>query len=143
MKKIIRDKKKKKSSLTPLIERGDIFQDISGAKGTSLLLGKYTMREAEAVLRKRNFYKDARKRGLWPIDFELDSSQFPPLQRLVIYYKEKNPDNGSFITLAAPLSIFAISAIKELYMSLENLVVINVLTRSSARNLLAVLSSVI
>jgi len=93
MKKIIRDKKKKKSSLTPLIERGDIFQDISGAKGTSLLLGKYTMREAEAVLRKRNFYKDARKRGLWPIDFELDSSQFPPLQRLVIYYKEKNPDN--------------------------------------------------
>ncbi len=93
MKKVIRDKKKKKSSLTPLIEKGDIFQDISGTIGTSLFLGKYTMSEAGAVLKKRNFYNEAKKRGLWPIDFELDSSQYPPLQRLVIYYKEKSPDN--------------------------------------------------
>jgi hypothetical protein len=93
MRKTKRDKKKKKSTFTPLIEKGEIFQDISGVKGTSLFLGKYTMREAGAVLRKRNFYKEAKKRDLWPIDFKLDSSQYPPLQRLVIYYKEKNPDN--------------------------------------------------
>jgi hypothetical protein len=84
---------KKKSRTTPLIEKGDIFQDMSGAKGTSLFLGKYTMREAEVVLRKRNFYREAKKRGLWPIEYELDSSQYPPLQRLIIYYKKRDPEN--------------------------------------------------
>ncbi len=91
--KTIRAKKKKTMRLTPLIEKEDIFQDISGAKSTTLFLGKYTMREAGVVLRKRNFYTEAKKRGLWPIDFELDSSQYPPLQRLIIYYKEKSPEN--------------------------------------------------
>jgi len=93
MRNIIKDKKDKKTNITPLFEKGEILQDMSGVKGTSLFLGKYTIREAGAVLKKRNFYKEAKKRNLWPIDFELDSSQYPPLQRLLIYYKEKDPDN--------------------------------------------------
>ncbi len=84
---------KKKSKITPLIEEGEIFQDISGVKRTSLFLGKYSIKEAGAVLKRRNFYKEAKKRGLWPIDFELDSSQYPPLQRLIIYCKHKDPEN--------------------------------------------------
>lgn len=93
MKIFFKDKKSKKANHSPLIEEGEIFQDISGTKSTSLFLGRYTLREAGAVLKKRNFYREAKKRGLWPIDFELDSSQYPPLQRLIIYYKEKKPKN--------------------------------------------------
>jgi hypothetical protein len=93
MKSIFKDKKNKKTFITPLFEKEEVLQDMSGVKGTSLFLGKYTMREAGVVLRKRNFYKEAKKRNLWPIDFELDSSQYPPLQRLIIYYKEKDPGN--------------------------------------------------
>ncbi|MBD3415368.1 MAG: hypothetical protein GF421_13185 [Candidatus Aminicenantes bacterium] len=92
MKGIIKDKKKKTPSRSPLFEKGDLIQDTSGAKRTSLLLGKYTIKEAGSVLRKKSFYREAKKRGLWPIDFDLDSSQYPPLQRLLIYYKHKDPD---------------------------------------------------
>ncbi len=74
-----------------LIEEKDILNDTTGDKGSSLLLGKYTMREAGRVLNKRNFYREAKKRGLWPVKFELDSSQFPPLQRMLVYCREKDP----------------------------------------------------
>ncbi len=76
-----------------LIEEKDVLNDTSGDKGTSLLLGKYTIHEANRILNKRNFYREAKKRGLWPVEFELDSSQFPPLQRMLIYCREKDPEN--------------------------------------------------
>jgi hypothetical protein len=93
MKRVFKDKKDKKTTITPLFGKNEILHDMSGVRGTSLFLGKYTIREAEVVLRKRNFYREAKKRDLWPIDFELDSSQYPPLQRLIIYYKEKRSEN--------------------------------------------------
>lgn len=74
------------------IEEEDVFNNTAGDKGSSLLLGKYTIREAGRVLAKRNFYRDAKKRNLWPVEFQLDSSQFPPLQRLLIYFQEKHPE---------------------------------------------------
>jgi len=75
-----------------LIEEKDILNDTTGDKGSSLLLGKYTIQEANRVLNKRNFYREAKKRELLPVEFELDSSQFPPLQRMLIYRGEKVPD---------------------------------------------------
>ncbi len=41
---------------------------------------------------KRGFLKDALKRKLWPLDYDLDSREYP-FQRLQIFYKDKNPDN--------------------------------------------------
>ncbi|NIM91399.1 MAG: hypothetical protein GTO17_10685 [Candidatus Aminicenantes bacterium] len=78
---------------SPLFEEEDIFADLAEKKGTSLFLGKYSLNEVFAVLRKRSFLSDARKRKLWPLVFEMDSSEFP-LQRFQIFYKEKKPDNA-------------------------------------------------
>jgi len=75
-----------------LFEEEDIFADLAEKKGTSLFLGKYSLNEVFAVLRKRSFLSDARKRKLWPLVFEMDSSEFP-LQRFQIFYKDKKPDN--------------------------------------------------
>lgn len=77
---------------TPLFEEEDIFADLAEKKGSSLFLAKYSLNEVLAVLRKRSFLKDARKRKLWPLAFDLDSSEFP-LQRFQIFYKEKSPEN--------------------------------------------------
>jgi len=76
-----------------LMEEEDIFDDLVGKKGTDLFLGKYTMAGIRAVLEKKSFIGDAKKRKLWPIVFKLDSSEFPPLQRFQIFYKEKNQKN--------------------------------------------------
>jgi hypothetical protein len=70
----------------------DIFSDSSEIKGTSLFLGRYTMNEVSAVLSKRNFFKEAKKRKLWPLDFYLDSSEFP-VQGFQIFYQRKKPEN--------------------------------------------------
>jgi len=75
------------------LETDDIFEDLEEKKGTSLLLGKYSLQEVRAVLMKRNFFKDAQNRGLWPLDYDMDSSEFPPLQRFQIFFKEKKPPN--------------------------------------------------
>lgn len=75
-----------------LIEEKEIFSDLVEKRGPSLFLGKYSMNEVIAVLIKRNFLNDARKRNLWPLEYELDSSEFP-LQRFQIFCKEKNPQN--------------------------------------------------
>ncbi|MFB0564129.1 MAG: hypothetical protein ACETWK_00450 [Candidatus Aminicenantaceae bacterium] len=77
---------------SPFIQEKDILSDLVEKEGSSLLLGRYTMNEVIAVLIKRNFLNDARKRNLWPLTYELDSSEFP-LQRLQIFYKEKAPEN--------------------------------------------------
>ena len=70
----------------------EIFSDLTGIKASSLFLGKYSLPQVVAVLEKRNFFKEARKRNLWPLDYRLDSSAFP-VQRLQIFLKEKSQQN--------------------------------------------------
>jgi len=77
---------------SPLIDEEDILADLTEKKGSSLFLGKYSVNAILAVLRKRNFLNDARKRKLWPLIFELDSSEFP-LQRFQIFHREKKPES--------------------------------------------------
>ena len=74
------------------IEEEDIYSDLQGDKGSCLFLGKYSLSEVQAVLKKRSFFKDAQKRGLWPLVFHLDTSEFP-IHRLCIFYKEKKEKN--------------------------------------------------
>jgi len=45
-----------------------------------------------AVLKRRNFFKEAKKRKLLPLEFGLDSSEYP-LQRFQIFYSQKKPEN--------------------------------------------------
>ncbi|MFQ6052515.1 MAG: hypothetical protein ACE5K4_12615 [Candidatus Hydrothermarchaeota archaeon] len=75
-----------------LLEEEDILGDLIEKKGPLLFLGRYSINEVKAVLNKRNFLHEARKRKLWPLQFELDSSEFP-VQRLLIYCREKRPEN--------------------------------------------------
>lgn len=75
-----------------LLGEEEIFSDLAGDKGSSLFLGRYSMKEVLAVLGKRNFFKESRKRNLWPLEFDLDSSEFP-VQRLQIFFREKKPEN--------------------------------------------------
>lgn len=77
---------------SPLVEEREIFSDLAVKKGSSLFLGRYSMKEVLAVLDKRSFFKEARKRFLWPLAFELDSSEYP-LQRLQIFLREAKPEN--------------------------------------------------
>ncbi|MBN1271294.1 MAG: hypothetical protein JXB26_03395 [Candidatus Aminicenantes bacterium] len=77
----------------PLFGNEDLFGDLAVKKGwTTLFLGKFSLQEVYTVMEKRNFTRDAQKRKLWPLDYDLDSSQFP-LQRFRIYYKNKEPEN--------------------------------------------------
>jgi len=76
----------------PLVDEKDIFSDLALRKGTSLFLGRYSLNEVIAVLGKKSFFKEARERILWPLDYDLDSSEYP-LQRLRIFYREKRPEN--------------------------------------------------
>lgn len=68
----------------------DIFSPLIEERGTLLFLGKYSLTEVFAVLRKRNFVKAAKKKKLWPLDSDLDSSEYP-LQRLQVFLKKKTP----------------------------------------------------
>lgn len=77
---------------TPLIDEREIFSDLAVSKGSSLFLGRYSMKEVAAVLDKKSFFKEARKRYLWPLAFDLDSSEYP-LQRLQIFLREAKPEN--------------------------------------------------
>ncbi|UCC40296.1 MAG: hypothetical protein JSV96_02240, partial [Candidatus Aminicenantes bacterium] len=86
-----RPKKSPFWSESPLVKEEELFSTLAEKRGTSLFLGKYTMNQVTAVLAKKNFFKEAQKRKLWPLDFDLDSSEFP-LQRLQIFYKEKKPE---------------------------------------------------
>jgi len=76
-----------------LLESEDVFADLYEKKGSDLFLGKYTMSAIQAVLEKKSFIKDAKKKKLWPVVFALDSSEFPPLQRFQIFYREKKHQN--------------------------------------------------
>ena len=75
----------------PLIREKDILSDLIEEKATSLFLGRFSMTEVRAVLGKKNFYREARNRGLLPVTYKLDSSEYP-VQRLRIFYEEPNPD---------------------------------------------------
>jgi hypothetical protein len=83
--------------LTPkkviLLEEQELFSELAEKAGTNLFLGKYSINAVLAVLKKRNFFREAQKRGLWPLVSDLDSSEFPPLQRFRIYFHSKNPKN--------------------------------------------------
>jgi len=74
-----------------LIGEGEIFSALAEGRGTTLFLGKYSLNEVFAVLAKKSFIKEARKRNLWPLAFDMDSSAFP-LQRFQIFLREKSPD---------------------------------------------------
>lgn len=74
-------------------EESEIFSELTKKKGTSLFLGKYSVNTILAVLKKNNFLNEAKKRKLWPLDIDLDSSEYPPLQRLQIFHRQKRPEN--------------------------------------------------
>ena len=76
----------------PLVEEGEIFATLAERKGSFLFLGRYSLNEVLAVMKKRSFLREALKRKLWPLDYELDSREYP-LQRLQIFYKDKSPEN--------------------------------------------------
>lgn len=78
-------------SREPLLGESEIFAALGEGRGTSLFLGKFTTAEVMAVLGKKGFIKEARKRGLWPLVTGLDSSAFP-CQRFRIYTREAKPE---------------------------------------------------
>ncbi len=88
-----KQKEKPKSRPSFLVSQDDLFSDLDRKKGSTLFLGKYTLSEAAVVLKKKSFTREAQKRKLWPINSELDSSEFPPLQRLKMFYKDNRPEN--------------------------------------------------
>jgi len=75
------------------IERDDIMADLTEKKGSTLFLGRYPMSAVMAALEKKGFFRDAKKKKLWPLMFELDSSEYPPLQRFQIFYQKKKTTN--------------------------------------------------
>jgi len=90
--KFLNNKKKVRKKQSYFLETKDILSDLIGHKGSSLFVGKYSLNEVLAVLRKRSFVKDAQKRNLWPLDYKMDSSEFP-VQKFQIFYKECKPEN--------------------------------------------------
>jgi len=77
---------------TPLVGETELFSHLAEEKGSALFLGRYSLSEVVAVLGKKNFLREARKRKLWPLAFNLDSSAYP-LQRFQIFLREATPRN--------------------------------------------------
>jgi len=76
----------------PLLGLADLFAGDGRVKGTSLFLGRYSLTEVMALLGRKNFFRAAKKRNLWPLEFDVDSSEYP-LQRFRIFNRSANPDN--------------------------------------------------
>ena len=76
----------------PLVDENEIFSELHVKQGSSLFLGRYSANEVMAVLNRKGFLKEARQRFLWPLAYELDSSDYP-LQRLQIFLREPGPEN--------------------------------------------------
>ncbi len=76
----------------PLVDETEIFSELHVKQGSSLFLGRYSANEVLAVLNRKGFLKEARQRFLWPLTYELDSSDYP-LQRLQIFLREPGPEN--------------------------------------------------
>ncbi|MGB9893061.1 MAG: hypothetical protein ACPLRA_01510 [Candidatus Saccharicenans sp.] len=72
-------------------KEAEMFSGLGLARGSLLFLGRYTLKEVMAVLAKKSFFREAQKRNLWPIKYQLDSSEYP-VQRLLIYWEEENPE---------------------------------------------------
>ena len=107
-----------------LLAEEDIIAGIGVRRGTSLFLGRFTLGEVLSVLGKKSFFREARKRGLWPLAFELDSSA-GPLQRLKIFLREKTPENlivdlkireGRFTPPGPPIPHFPKRELKALFL---------------------------
>ncbi len=77
---------------TPSFQEEEIFASLTGKKGTSLFLGRYSLNQVAAALKRRKFFKEAQKRKLWPLEFDLDSTEYP-LQRFRIFYSQKKPEH--------------------------------------------------
>ena len=71
------------------LNREDIMADLTEKKGSTLFLGRYPMSAVMAALEKKGFFKDAKRKALWPLMFELDSREYPPLQRFQIFFEKK------------------------------------------------------
>ncbi len=91
--KVFKSKDGQRAEESFLIEEDDIFSNLEHKQGSSLFLGKYSLGEVIAVLKKKNLFRIARQRGLWPLVFDADSSEFPPLQRFQVFLKNKQPEN--------------------------------------------------
>jgi hypothetical protein len=76
----------------PLLAEEELFSGVGRLQGSSLFLGKYSLAEVVAVLGHKNFFKEARKRSLWPLEYGVDSSEYP-LQRFRIFHRSPSPDN--------------------------------------------------
>jgi len=76
----------------PLVDEREIFTELAAKGGSSLFLGRYSLGEVLAVLDRRSFLKEARKRFLWPLAYKLDASEHP-VQRLQIFLREPGPEN--------------------------------------------------
>ncbi len=77
---------------SPSLSEAEIFSSLAEKRGTSLFLGRYSLNQVVATLRRRNFFKEAKKRKLWPLEFDLDSSEYPR-QRLRVFFGQKKPEN--------------------------------------------------
>src|SRR4030043_2470291 len=82
---------KSKMKKDPLVRESDILSDLVEEKASSLFLGRFSMTEVQAVLGRKNFYREAKHRGLLPLALNLDSSEYP-VQRLRIFHEETDPD---------------------------------------------------
>jgi hypothetical protein len=76
---------------SPLVFEKDILSDLLEEKASSLFLGRFSLTEVTAVLGKKNFFREAQARRLWPLAFDLDSTAYP-VQRLRVFYEEKDPE---------------------------------------------------
>lgn len=75
----------------PVLKDEEMFSGLGPSRGSLLFLGRYTLKEVMAVLAKKSFFREARKKNLWPIKYRMDSSDYP-VQRLLIYWEEEHPD---------------------------------------------------
>ena len=77
---------------TPLVGADELFSHLAEEKGSALFLGRFSLAEVIATLGHKNFFREARKRDLWPLAYNLDSSAYP-LQRFQIFRRDRTPEN--------------------------------------------------
>ncbi|MBM3297711.1 MAG: hypothetical protein FJY83_08950 [Candidatus Aminicenantes bacterium] len=76
----------------PLLAEEELFSGVGRLQGSSLFLGRYSLAEVLAVLAHKNFFREAKKRDLWPLDYAVDSSEYPR-QRFQIFHRSTDPKN--------------------------------------------------
>jgi len=73
------------------LREDEVLSGLGLTRGSLLFLGRYTLKEVMALLAKKGFLREAKKRNLWPIRYRLDNSDYPA-QRLLIYWQEETSD---------------------------------------------------